>query len=482
MNIAFNDIRIDDKSLARVLGFACNRAWAYVCFFCIALFNTSASPQPSFLNSLYIGSILTLCATLTISALCPKRTWALLHSSVGQFVGPCAAAVGSALILFVSQGAHPLLFLAASSVLTGFGSGLLLLSWGISFSELSLNRTVLESCIAFFLGVALYALISVTSPLFQYLFAVGNAAFVGMALREFPPSPPRKRLCQADSRERGHRLCEVSGGHHASGLYRRIDARYSAQHMQGELSDGYCTAIAIVTTFIIAVFPRYREEERTFEIEPLFRPALIAMLVGVLLLPVFGTSSLVPAAFVKSGYTCFELLVWIILSDLCHRFHFSPIQVFGFGRSVIAGAGVIGSLVAFTFLPGILEDQSQTVTLSAIIAIALTTLSNLLFSHCNILDLLKNPVDPQATFKDRCDEVFDLFELSPRQKEVACLLAYGRDANYISEKLFISKGTLNSHRLNIYRKMNIHSRQELLDLILGEDQEGHSPTKESPLA
>ena len=65
MNIAFNDIRIDDKSLARVLGFACNRAWAYVCFFCIALFNTSASPQTSFLNSLYIGSILTLCATLT---------------------------------------------------------------------------------------------------------------------------------------------------------------------------------------------------------------------------------------------------------------------------------------------------------------------------------------------------------------------------------------------------------------------------------
>ena len=70
--------------------------------------------------------------------------------------------------------------------------------------------------------------------------------------------------------------------------------------------------------------------------------------------------------------------------------------------------------------------------------------------------------------------MFDLFELSPRQKEVAYLLAYGRDANYISEKLFISKGTLNSHRLNIYRKMNIHSRQELLDLILGEDQEGHS--------
>ena len=144
MNIAFNDIRIDDKSLARVLGFACNRAWAYVCFFCIALFNTSASPQPSFLNSLYIGSILTLCATLTISALCPKRTWALLHSSVGQFVGPCAAAVGSALILFVSQGAHPLLFLAASSVLTGFGSGLLLLSWGISFSELSLNLSLIH--------------------------------------------------------------------------------------------------------------------------------------------------------------------------------------------------------------------------------------------------------------------------------------------------------------------------------------------------
>lgn len=482
MNIAFNDIRIDDKSLARVLGFACNRAWAYVCFFCIALFNTSASPQPSFLNSLYIGSILTLCATLTISALCPKRTWALLHSSVGQFVGPCAAAVGSALILFVSQGAHPLLFLAASSVLTGFGSGLLLLSWGISFSELSLNRTVLESCIAFFLGVALYALISVTSPLFQYLFAVAMPLLSGWLFANSRHPHQESDFAKPILAKEGIAFAKFLAGITLLGFIAGLTRDIQPSTMQGELSDGYCTAIAIVTTFIIAVFLVIAKRSSTFEIEPLFRPALIAMLVGVLLLPVFGTSCLVPAAFVKSGYTCFELLVWIILSDLCHRFHFSPIQVFGFGRSVIAGAGVIGSLVAFTFLPGILEDQSQTVTLSAIIAIALTTLSNLLFSHCNILDLLKNPVDPQATFKDRCDEVFDLFELSPRQKEVACLLAYGRDANYISEKLFISKGTLNSHRLNIYRKMNIHSRQELLDLILGEDQEGHSPTKESPLA
>lgn len=482
MNIAFDDIRIDDRSLARVFGFACNRAWAYVCFFCIALFNTSASPQPSFLNSLYIGSILTLCATLTISALCPKHTWALLHLPAGQFVGPCAAALGSALILFISQGTYPLLFLVASSILTGFGSGLLLLAWGISFSELSLNRTILESCVAYFLGVALYALLSVTSPLFQYLFAVAMPLLSGWLFANSRHPHQESNFAKPILAKEGIAFAKFLAAITLLGFIAGLTRDIQPNTAQGELSDGYCTAIAIVTTFIIVVFLIIARRNRNsiLEIEPLFRPALIAMLVGVLLLPVFGTSSLVPAAFVKSGYTCFELLVWIILSDLCHRFRFSPIQVFGFGRSVIAGAGVIGSLAAFTLLPGILENQSQTVTLSAVIAIALTTLSNLLFSHCNILDLLKNPVDPQATFKDRCDEVFDLFELSPRQKEVACLLAYGRDANYISEKLFISKGTLNSHRLNIYRKMNIHSRQELLGLILEEGQDGHSPTKENP--
>ena len=83
----------------------------------------------------------------------------------------------------------------------------------------------------------------------------------------------------------------------------------------------------------------------------LFRPALIVMIAGILLIPLFGQSSLVPAALVKTGYTCFELIVWIILGYLCQRMKLSPVLTFGFGRSLIAASGFVGSIAAYALRP-----------------------------------------------------------------------------------------------------------------------------------
>ena len=36
---------------------------------------------------------------------------------------------------------------------------------------------------------------------------------------------------------------------------------------------------------------------------------------------------------------------------------------------------------------------------------------------------------------------------------------------YIEKELFISRNTVNTHRKNLYRKLGIHTQQELLSLI-----------------
>jgi DNA-binding CsgD family transcriptional regulator len=56
-------------------------------------------------------------------------------------------------------------------------------------------------------------------------------------------------------------------------------------------------------------------------------------------------------------------------------------------------------------------------------------------------------------------------KLSPRQKEVMKLLAKGRDARYIMNHFVISRATAKTHIYNLYRKLGVHSRQELLNLI-----------------
>lgn len=70
-----------------------------------------------------------------------------------------------------------------------------------------------------------------------------------------------------------------------------------------------------------------------------------------------------------------------------------------------------------------------------------------------------------ATWNEACDHVSDLYGLSRREKEVFYLVAKGRNAEYIQNELFISIHTVKTHMSHIYRKLGVHSSQELISLI-----------------
>lgn len=55
--------------------------------------------------------------------------------------------------------------------------------------------------------------------------------------------------------------------------------------------------------------------------------------------------------------------------------------------------------------------------------------------------------------------------LSARETDVFMLLAQGRSRPYICEVLYLSDGTVKTHVSHIYRKFDVHSRQELLDAV-----------------
>lgn len=69
----------------------------------------------------------------------------------------------------------------------------------------------------------------------------------------------------------------------------------------------------------------------------------------------------------------------------------------------------------------------------------------------------------------RLDDIGAHYGLSPRQCEILDLLARGRDTQYIMDRFTISRATAKTHVYNIYRKLDIHSRQDLYDLIEGDD-------------
>lgn len=57
--------------------------------------------------------------------------------------------------------------------------------------------------------------------------------------------------------------------------------------------------------------------------------------------------------------------------------------------------------------------------------------------------------------------------LTPRESEVFALLARGRSIPYVRDALIISRETAATHAKHIYAKLDVHSRQELIDLVMG---------------
>lgn len=83
-----------------------------------------------------------------------------------------------------------------------------------------------------------------------------------------------------------------------------------------------------------------------------------------------------------------------------------------------------------------------------------------------------NDVDSSQSINVACDYIIKSRGLSERETDVFLLLAKGRNLPYISEVLYISKNTVRTHLKSIYQKLDVHSRQELLDLIekIAEDE------------
>ncbi len=74
-------------------------------------------------------------------------------------------------------------------------------------------------------------------------------------------------------------------------------------------------------------------------------------------------------------------------------------------------------------------------------------------------------VQDKQGVEDAYRSMAERFGLSVRETEVMVYLANGRTVPYIQDKLTISQSTVKTHVRNIYRKMGVKGKQELLDVI-----------------
>ena len=56
------------------------------------------------------------------------------------------------------------------------------------------------------------------------------------------------------------------------------------------------------------------------------------------------------------------------------------------------------------------------------------------------------------------------YDISSREQDVLAPWIAGRGMRYIENELFISESTVKSHLRSIYRKCNVHNRDEIISL------------------
>lgn len=73
--------------------------------------------------------------------------------------------------------------------------------------------------------------------------------------------------------------------------------------------------------------------------------------------------------------------------------------------------------------------------------------------------------ESSASLEERLSSLNLIDPLSARECEVADLMRHGNTVAVIARRLYISENTVRGHTKSIYRKLGIHSKQELIDLL-----------------
>lgn len=79
--------------------------------------------------------------------------------------------------------------------------------------------------------------------------------------------------------------------------------------------------------------------------------------------------------------------------------------------------------------------------------------------------LVRNVIVAQDMVPVYCRLMKKAYALSNRETDVLELIIRGRDVARMAETLFVSENTVRSHCKNLYRKLDVHNRQQVYDLV-----------------
>lgn len=238
---------------------------------------------------------------------------------------------------------------------------------------------------------------------------------------------------------------------------------------------------------------------------PDMQAMLVVMALSFLCTVLFGASYALAYAVFGAAFMACRCIVWAYCSDVAGRATTSSLTVFGVTQASFALAVVVGvplsQRLAEAVSAGMVQwDAIATTFLFLIVVVTvLATKRSDFESAWGLVPRLHEQrakgeeerlsgetavgsfavdageaaapsdssaaVSPTDSPTDSLAFLQERFGLTPREYEVAVLLARGRSLPFVQRELHISQGTAQSHLTHIYQKFGVHSRQEFIDVI-----------------
>ena len=519
---------VDDAALLNflivVLGFGLCRAWIVFCLGAPLVF-PAASPT----HWIYLASGALCAAVVALICRAGGSSIALMRRLLFQ-ITPFALLASGVLIPLAIR-ANSELLMVCGFVAGGIGAGPLQVLWGDRFSHHSVRFAAFASPAAAIVTASVAALSSsqtsfmgfIVVPLLSFGLLVFHADRTGHPWRELVGKsdldPSRDSAPRSAVAEPAEAMAAQPTGFRAGSrvplgvgklmfsimtfslLCRMFDTMNRGTDPLAFLGGSPIFALVVVGAAFIAIVAKAGDRFNPTFIYRLSLPIMVAGYVAIALL--FDSHAAISLLIINVGYEFFDILTWVLFVDASRRRNENALYIFGLGVAFMFCGMALGNAASHT-LDSLVAGgnvQANVVAMAAILCLVIVAF--LVLPEGTVAQLsrreghaergegstaengtLAEPGAKDGTAGDgqtdgaatadrierHCAAVARDFGLTPRESEVIVLLAYGRTLAIIARDLHIAQGTARTHIENIYRKLDVHKQQELIDLV--ENHEG----------
>ena len=372
------------------------------------------------------------------------------------------------------------MFLWIGSMLDSVAESWLFVMAYMSFAQLEASRRPLVAMVACFSAYLFQPVSIAIEPIVAVL--VNGICFVVLficvrpyaekPLREVRASEPQDEMAIANP------LSFLPSWHL---LYISVLVFSIAQGLAISLPGPFNDVPALPITFVplAAILLIYLLRSKMPNADGLFSLCALLIIAGMILQPsdkiVSSDIASISNTLIDAGASCFNLLLVLLVGSIAGRNKVtalptaatmlalywlgigggavlgnSAMAFFGWTETALVWTGFASAMVFVTFCFVMLKNASFVEAIGAI--------------QLPVMPEMRTELEP-ASMDKRCEAVAAQYSFTPRETEVLELLAQGRTVGIIREKLVISLNTARFHTKNIYVKLNVHSQQELIDLV-----------------